>query len=531
MKKKLLNSLTTVILFLIPTINFGQAPTLGTAANFVLFSTNGAVSNTGISQLTGNIGTNNGSSTAFGNVNGVMHDQDGASAKCAADLLIAYNQLAATTATLFPANLLGNGQTLTPAVYSISSATTMNGNLILNAQGNANAVFIIKIQGSFSTNANAKVKLINGALACNVYWKIEGLVDMATKTTMRGSIIVNNAAIKMATGDTLEGRALSTAGAITVNDVLAYTPIGCGSPTLSGPLAPALGSTACYAVFSSIGNVSNTGTTYLTGDVGSNSGSTEGYNPLFVTGKIHPIPDGSTAQCSADLLAVYNYLNALVPDIELLYPAQFGRNLVLTPHVYLMDGAATLTDSLYLNAQGNANAIFVIQINGALSTSTYSKVKLINGTQAKNVFWKIEGAVNINNYSVFNGTIICNNGALGVLNTGVVINGRVHTTAGAITTKAMKVYATMIPGNCSTLDVGSINDVNKGITIYPNPFSTSVNITINNISKINNCELRIYNVLGAEVMNTTITNEITALETSHLPTGIYFYKVSGNNKT
>ena len=108
MKTKLLNTLTALSLFLVPAINFAQAPTLGTAANFVLFSTNGAVSNTGISQLTGNVGTNNGSSTAFGNVNGQMHDGDGASAQCAADLLIAYNQLAATTSTFSHAALLGS---------------------------------------------------------------------------------------------------------------------------------------------------------------------------------------------------------------------------------------------------------------------------------------------------------------------------------------------------------------------------------------------------------------------------------------
>ena len=52
MKTKLLNVLTAVILLLVPTLNFAQAPTMGTAADFVLFSTNGAVSNTGISQLT-----------------------------------------------------------------------------------------------------------------------------------------------------------------------------------------------------------------------------------------------------------------------------------------------------------------------------------------------------------------------------------------------------------------------------------------------------------------------------------------------
>ena len=80
MKTSLINVLIAVILLIIPTFIFAQAPTLGTVSNFVLFSSNGAVSNTGVSQLTGNVGTNNGSSTGFGNVNGVMHDNDGASA-------------------------------------------------------------------------------------------------------------------------------------------------------------------------------------------------------------------------------------------------------------------------------------------------------------------------------------------------------------------------------------------------------------------------------------------------------------------
>jgi hypothetical protein len=116
MKTRLLYVLTTAILICMPSVNFGQAPDLGTVADFILFSTNGAVSNTGISQLTGNVGTNNGSSTAFGNVNGVMHDKDGTSAKCASDLLIAYNQLNSAVPAFFPAPLLGNGTVLTKGI-------------------------------------------------------------------------------------------------------------------------------------------------------------------------------------------------------------------------------------------------------------------------------------------------------------------------------------------------------------------------------------------------------------------------------
>jgi hypothetical protein len=441
MKKLLFFALLAVSMFSIPTLNFAQAPNLGTAADFVLFTTAGAVSNTGISQLTGNVGTNGGSSTGFGNVNGGMHDNDGVSAQCASDLLIAYNQLNSTVPNFFPAPLLGNGQTLNSGVYSISAAATLNLELTLDAQGNPSAVFIFQIQGPLSTAAHSEVSLVNGALACNVFWKIEGLVDMAAGTTMRGTIIANNAAINMNTGVTLEGRALSTAGAVTVDGVLAFTPSGCGSPVLTGPDAPFLASTECYAIFSSNGPVTNAGITHVTGDVGTNVGLTTGFDPLLVQGTIHPIPDVSTAQCADDLLDVYNYLNTLPHDIELLYPAQFGRNLVLTPHTYLLNAATELTDTLYLSAQGNADAVFVIKIYGALSTSTYSKVILTNGTKAKNVFWMVNGAVDINDYSVFNGTIVCNNGAI-ELNTGVTLNGSAFTTTGAISTAAVNVTIT-----------------------------------------------------------------------------------------
>ena len=380
MKNKLQFKILTTFLLLISMQYFAQAPNLGTAANFVLFSTDGAVTNTGITHLTGNVGTNNGSSTGFGNVNGVMHDGDGVSAQCAADLLIAYGQMNVAIPTNNPAPLLGNGMTLNPGVHAISGDATLNLNLILDGQGDPNAVFIFQIQGTLSTAAGSSIELINDAMACNVFWKVEGLVSMASGTSMKGTIVANNSAIEMSTGDTLEGRALSIIGAVTVDGVLAYTPIGCGSPVLTGPIAPDLGVAACYAIFSTDGAVSNAGITNVTGDVGSNNGAVTGYDPLLVSGEIHTIPDGSTAQCASDLLVAYNYLNVLPYDIELLYPAQFGNNLVLTPHTYLMGGAATFTDSLYLDAQGNPNAVFVIQINGALSTSTYSKVLLINGT-------------------------------------------------------------------------------------------------------------------------------------------------------
>ena len=530
MKTKRLFALIAAVLFLMPSINFGQSIILGSAANFAVFSSDGAVSNTGISQITGNIGTNNGSSTGFGNVNGVMNDNNGVSAQASTDLLLAYNQLNSATPTFFPANLLGNSDTLVAGVYSIEGAAFLNLDLTLDGQGNPNAEFIFLINGAFSTSPDSKIKLINGAKVCNVFWKIEGLVSMASGTFFKGTVIANNAAILLSTNDTIEGRVLTTNGAITIDGALVYTPSNCLATPLTGPTAPNLLSTECFTLFSSDGPVLNTGISNIIGSVGTNLGLTTGFDPLrVVNGIIHPIPNDTTAQCAADLLTVYNYLNLLSYDIELLYPAQFGSNLVLTPHTYLLNAAAIFTDSLYLNAQGNADAVFVIKINGALTTSVYAKVLLINGAQAKNVYWLVEGAVKINNYSEFCGTIIVNNAEIEIVNTGIVLNGRALTTSGAITTGAITTTMTSV---CSYLGVNSV-DIDKtkdAVTITPNPFSDKITITLNPATKTDNSRLIIYNSLGKEVINVLIYNRATTIDVSNLSSGLYIYKFVDNKE-
>jgi hypothetical protein len=68
------------------------------------------------------------------------------------------------------------------------------------------------------------------------------------------------------------------------------------------------------------------------------------------------------------------------------------------------------------------------------------------------------------------------------------------------------------------------------INIYPNPFITNATIMITDASQMNNYELRIYDVLGTEVMNTIIIKQLTAIETNNLPSGIYSYNVFKNDK-
>lgn len=442
MKKQLLNALGVVLLLLMPTLTYAQAPPLGTAADFVLFTSAGAVTNVGtykyLTRLTGNVGTNSGSSTNFGNVNGVMHDGDGASAQCAADLLLAYNSLSAAIPGFTLGPVIGNGTTLPAGTYSMPGTTSLNLGLTLDAQGNPNAVFIFKtptaVAYAFTANPNSKINLINGAKACNVFWQVSGAVNIGGGATMRGNIIAHGA-ITMAAQDTLEGRALTVNGAITISNgalgFLAYTPIGCGSPVLTGPAAPTFVASGSYAVFATTGAATDCGTSRIIGDVGGNTIPPTGFNPDSVTGTIH-FNDPSTQAAAADLLLVYNYLLGLPYDIKLLDPAEFGHNLVLTPHTYQMDAAVSFTDTLYLDAQGNTDAIFIIKTYGAFASSVGSKIILKNGTQAKNVYWFCTGAVNIGSNSVFKGAIIAHDAILMVA--GTKLEGRVFSTHGALTT-------------------------------------------------------------------------------------------------
>lgn len=519
---KFLHSVTAVALLFGTVQIHAQAPTLGTAASFALFSTTGAVSNTGLSHLTGNVGTNNGPNNNFGNVDGVMHNANGTTATAAADLTLAYNQLDATIPNFFPAPLLGNGATLNAGTYFINQSATLNNNLTLDAQGNANAVFIFQIEGAFSSGAGAQVLLTNGALACNVFWKVEGLVNLATNTSMKGTIIASQSAIVFGSGASLEGRALSTTGAITVAGVTVRTPIGCGSPVLTGPAAPPLNTVLCYTVFSGSGAVVNTGVSFVTGDVGTNVGLTTGFQAENVTGTIHANPDVSTAQCAADLTTVYTYLNTLPADIQLLYPAAFGQDLVLTPHTYLMDAATVLTGKVILNAQNNPDAVFVIKINGALSTGTYATIELINGAQAKNVFWKIDGATSLNNYANFKGTVIGNGGAIN-LNIGAQIEGRVLTTVGDIATAGINAEMTI---GCDALGIDSNTSATPMAQFYPNPFSSMLNISFTEGGI--GSKLTIYNVMGATVLEALVSQQTTEIPMD-VASGMYYYKIVSEN--
>ncbi|MEO5998604.1 MAG: ice-binding family protein [Chitinophagaceae bacterium] len=528
MKHTLLHFLVAIYLFLFSNPNYAQAPDLGAVGDFVLFTTTGAVGNNSSNSIyTGNIGTNNGAITIDVNVNGVIHNADDVTTAAANDLLTAYNQLNTTLTTVTrPSGLLGGGEVLTTGVYAISELSTLNGILSLDGQEDPNAVFIFKIGAAFSTGTSAQVILTNGTQACNVFWKVEGVIDIGFNSTMKGTLIANNAAINLSSGVYLEGRALSTTGAVNSYGIAAAIPTGCGRAVLTGPTAPNLATAACYALFTGNGSVTGDNASVVTGDIGTNAGITTGFDPLKVNGMIHAGPDVSTNACNIDLATANTNLANLPVDIELLYPAKFGGGLELTPHTYLLDAATALTGTVILNAEGNGDAVFVIKINGAFSSAVNAQVQLINGAKSSNVFWRIVGAVSLGANTQFKGTIVCNGGEVNLSSGGIELDGRALTVTGAFST--IGVNAIIPASTCSILPLSwlyfSGKSVDKNVVLK---WGTAREVNNKLFTIERSSDSRSFETLATIMVDQKVVNPVYEYSfTDQKPLSVGYYRLS-----
>jgi hypothetical protein len=225
LKTHLLGTILSLILLAFSFVHSSaQSPDLGTAENFALFTSNGAVSNGGASNIEGNVGAHTGAISGFGPPaihNGTIESANAVTAHCAFDTQALYDELFATPQTVFGhAPAFGSGETVFPGVYAVAGAGSVLLNLTLDAQDDPCAIFIFKFGGAFNTGAAANVILINGAQPDNIFWISAGAISMAAGTEMKGTLISSPGAVSMAAGGILEGRLLSTTGAIAVDQVI-----------------------------------------------------------------------------------------------------------------------------------------------------------------------------------------------------------------------------------------------------------------------------------------------------------------------
>ena len=189
--------------------------------------------------------------------------------------------------------------------------------------------------------------------------------------------------------------------------------------------------TGNFAILAGSG-IMNTGSTTVTGDVGSYATLTQtgfgpGANSVTITGTNH-FGDGTTQTAKTDLVTAYNALANQTPDHTI--SADLGGQ-TLTPGVYNSGSTIGITGTTTLDGGGDPDAVFVFQAGSAITTASGSHVVLTGGTQACNVFWQIGSDATLGTGSTFRGTLIALSSI--TVTTGVTVDGRVLARNGAVT--------------------------------------------------------------------------------------------------
>ena len=208
---------------------------LGSLSSFALFTSAGAVANAATSGFIGDIGTHAGAISGFETSThalGEFYTPGPVTAQAVQDLDNAYNQLMAIQNTqLGHLAAFGGGETMQPGVYYIAGAGSLAGTIVLDANNDPDAIFVFKFLGAFSVAAQSKVILRNGARRCNVFWISgaggTGAIDVGTFAFMKGTLLAHGGACTAAANVNLEGRMLSTAGAIGFSTGVIYNDTLC----------------------------------------------------------------------------------------------------------------------------------------------------------------------------------------------------------------------------------------------------------------------------------------------------------------
>jgi hypothetical protein len=220
---------------------------LGSLTDFALFTSAGIVGNTGVSGINGIIAAETGSITGYGNSIHIGTEETGntITEQAAIDLEFAYDALMALpVAGGLHAAAFGAGETLLAGVYDMA-AGSLGGTITIDAEGDPDAMFVMRFAGAFNVGAQAKIILANGAKRCNVFWLggagvATGAVNLGAGAELIGVFISHGGACNSGAGVFLAGAQYSTFGAVNTNTAIIYNNAECITST---PLNrnPALG--------------------------------------------------------------------------------------------------------------------------------------------------------------------------------------------------------------------------------------------------------------------------------------------------
>jgi hypothetical protein len=323
----------------------------------------------------------------------------------------------------------------------------------VSAAANAGYTFTNWTEGLLvaSTNANYGFNITGNRTLVANYAKDFTLVI----TAVNGSVVKNPSQLTYSSGTSVQLTAVPNSGytfsswsgdatgiinplTIIMNSNKAITANFTVIPP-SGPLAIDLGCAAPFAILAG-STITSTGPSIITGDVGLSPGSALiGFPPGIINGTQQITTPIAAA---AKLCLTSAYIDGQSRSLNAIsLPGQLG-GLTLAPGLYTNSSTSGISGTgangiLTLDAQGNANAVWIFQIGSTLTTGPATSMVLAGGAQAKNIFWIVGTSATLGTTSAFSGNILADQAI--TLNTGAVLNGRALTRIAAVSLDASTV--------------------------------------------------------------------------------------------
>ena len=193
------------------------APRMGTTSDFSILAGAG-ITNTGPTVIHGDVGSHettsiSGFGPGTGTIHGENHAGDLVTQQAKRDLIVAYDDAAGAPTTMAVGPELG-GLELEPGVYT-GGALEITGTLTLDTLGNPHSVFIFQAASTLEAMVDSEVVVLNGAIACNVFWQVTSSATLNTGADFIGNVLALTD-IHARTGATVQGRLLARNGEVTL---------------------------------------------------------------------------------------------------------------------------------------------------------------------------------------------------------------------------------------------------------------------------------------------------------------------------
>ena len=166
----------------------------------------------------------------------------------------------------------------------------------------------------------------------------------------------------------------------------------------------------------------------------------------------------------------------------------------LTAGVYTSGESVSIEGApLYLDAEGDPDAVWIFQIGSTLTTTSGGDVILTGGAQAKNVYWQVGSSATLGSGTAFKGNILALESI--TMGTGAILDGRALARNGAVT---------FAGGGTMTNPDDEQEDLAITKTADPKTFSEAGDVIEYEIAVTNNS--------GAQVDIITVKDDLIGLE-------------------